>query len=183
MSNQSGNVLYLVFGALASLFSTFKVIQTRRKLQQSRQTPVSLTEAIVHTAFDTIDVFSKEYQKISNVVEQRMLQLQAPSLNGNRVFAIQDENHSSLRKALPPPSSSARALQSSPNVSIVKSSSSLNDNNNYGQLLQQKSQPSPTNTKQSFPNYEFSPSTHFVSTLSTHDPMLASIPDHHQIRK
>ncbi|KAG2378278.1 hypothetical protein C9374_008421 [Naegleria lovaniensis] len=171
MSNpNTPNVLYLVLGALASLFSTFKVIQTRRKLQQSRQTPVSLTEAIVHTAFDTIDVFSKEYQKITNVVEQRMLQLEAPSsLSGNnRVFAIQDENHFSSRKALP-----------SPTNNTPLSSSMLNHGNSVtGRELLQNSQ---LETKQlnMKPIIVSPPSAQLISTISTHDPMLASIPDHH----
>jgi len=66
-------VLYVFLGAVASLFSSMKIVQTRRKLQAQKNYKVSFTEALVHTVFDTVDRFSAELQHVNRVIEQRRL--------------------------------------------------------------------------------------------------------------
>jgi len=79
-------VLYVFLGAVASLFSSMKIVQTRRKLQAQKNYKVSFTEALVHTVFDTVDRFSAELQHVNRVIEQRRLnspQLQSIGYYGN----------------------------------------------------------------------------------------------------
>lgn len=50
-----------------------KIVQTRRKLQATKNYKVSFAEAVVHTVFDAVDRFSAELQQVNRVIEQRRL--------------------------------------------------------------------------------------------------------------
>lgn len=65
--------MYMFLGAVASLLSSMKIVQTRRKLQATKNYKVSFAEAVVHTVFDAVDRFSAELQQVNRVIEQRRL--------------------------------------------------------------------------------------------------------------
>jgi len=96
--------LVVLVGAIASLFSGLRIIETRRRLQANRRTPVSLTEAIIHTAFDTVDKVSNEWNKISFIIDQRMNQQPA-------MLTFVDQVNKTRPQLMPP--SSPLALPSS----------------------------------------------------------------------
>lgn len=73
-------VVYMFLGAVVSLLSGMRIVQTRRRLQQQKNYKVSLTEALVHTVFDTVDRLSLEWQNVNKIIDQRREQSQHLSI-------------------------------------------------------------------------------------------------------
>jgi hypothetical protein len=73
-------VVYMFLGAVVSLLSGMKIVQTRRRLQQQKNYKVSFTEALVHTVFDTVDRLSLEWQNVNKIIDQRREQSQYLSI-------------------------------------------------------------------------------------------------------
>ncbi|EFC46555.1 predicted protein [Naegleria gruberi] len=170
----SSTPLYMIIGALASLFSSLKIVQARRRLQKDRNVPVSLTEAIIHSLFDAVDKVNSQANQIAMIMDERMnqsnsipmLQVQyqqhQPKMltNGNTM----NTNNNKIPSLTFTDSSNMPSSSNSSKANNTISSSSNNNNNQIPLLINQK--PIITNS---------------YSTISDNrklsDPMLASIPN------
>ncbi|KAL9658805.1 hypothetical protein ABK040_005959 [Willaertia magna] len=155
-------MLYVLLSAFASLLAGVKVIETRRRLQQQRTSQVSLTEAIIHSAFDVVDKFSFEFNKIGSIIEQRINQ-QPPMLtfvNPNNNQPINNRGNNSILY-LPSPSMVSNNLP----LNFVQNSNVLNNNLNNQSMSMYKKNVVNSNNQ---------------SNPMVVDPMLFSIPDNSQ---